>query len=784
MEKPKMSLTEELRKIDHLNGYNKEFTLEESKNYNKKTKNRTYDLKILKENRETTQNKKILTEAELLTEWAFLAPIVGAIGRTALGRGLASVGTWSARAGSRGLLSKAPNWAKSLLGFGKVSTRGLKTVTGKNLSKQSIGRIATGRGLGGASSSIAGLANRNMAKGIGSLLTWGTGAYLLGAGGNDGTPLPGDAVGGQQDWSEGKDVSKEDWLSMCFSPAYYESLVQMDNDESDITVTFQSESDIAQIAAAIHDATEGGEKYFGKGIVDFISFGATEGAGTEEEDVYRAFQAINTVGDCSHLSKIYQLKYDVPLLEELFDEMDESDLNQVYNILKDKPLTIIDGKKIFSNKDLEKILKEKSEDLIERPEGLPAYRIKFKTLFGGETVDIFVGVDGAGTASLAAVFKAGSKDYLGQFQYIENSDEKYYFQTPQGQTYGIADDEDKAKLAKVFGNADDETDAEKDILILTKSIEVGGQIYEVDENLNDIEGPEGTASEYIDELVNDNPTTAKRKPTALQGAAIALAMGVKDFEVLTESITGLAEVLGESKLIVEQKYSVNYNRDDNKYSIRRVRRTTGNTEEKPETTTDDSSSSSSSYGVAPTLTAVAAGNGIIKKGMRGDSVAAIQRMLGVSPINGIFDNKTLEAVKTYQNTNGLKVDGIVGPKTASKMVKGLNTPTPTPSKPDENVGSEEAEIKNTSGRFTSQKAAETSLENLENINKTKATKDECILVIGAASRALPTIGGPNTYKVLQYCYAAYNFGLGKETRRVKREYGIKGDGDLRNKRRR
>ena len=31
MEKPKMSLTEELRKIDHLNGYNKEFTLEESK---------------------------------------------------------------------------------------------------------------------------------------------------------------------------------------------------------------------------------------------------------------------------------------------------------------------------------------------------------------------------------------------------------------------------------------------------------------------------------------------------------------------------------------------------------------------------------------------------------------------------------------------------------------------------------------------------------------------------------------------------------------------------------
>ena len=639
MEKPKMSLTEELRKIDHLNGYNKEFTLEESKKYSEETKNRTYDLKYLTESDIKSKNPKILNEwAPLIAGLARIAPFA-VRGLATVGRGAASLG---ARVGSR-----LPSFAKNLLGIGKISTKGLKTVGGNALKGSTAARVASGSRLGAVGKNIDGLVNVQAAKGLGSLLTWGTGAWLINSfGSGSSTPLPGDAVAGQEDWAAGGEVSKNDWLSMCFAPEYYESLVQMDNDDSNVTVTFQSESDIAQIATVIYDATEGGEKYFGKGIVDFITFGATEGAGTEEEDIYRAFQAINTVGDCSYLSKIYQLKYNVPLIEELYDEVDDSVINQIYNILKGKPLCIINGKKIDTPEDLEKLMEEEAKDLIERPEGLPAYRISFKSLFGGQTVDLFVGVDDAGTAALAAVFKAGSKDYLGQFQYIENSDEKYYFQTPEGQNYAVTDEDDKAKLAKVFGKADDESDAENDILILTKDIEVDGTIYDVDENLADIEGPEGTADEYIDELVRDNPTTAKRKPTALQGAAIALAMGVKDFEVLTESITGLAEVLGESKLVVEQKYSVNFDSDDNKYSIRRVRRTTGNTEEKPETTKDDSSSSSS-YGVAPTLTAVAAGNGLIKKGMRGDSVAAIQRMLGVSPINGIFDNKTLEAVKTY-----------------------------------------------------------------------------------------------------------------------------------------
>jgi hypothetical protein len=775
MRKPKMSLTEELRKIDHLNGYNKEFTLEESKKYSEETKNRNYDLKYLTEHDIKSKNPK------LLNEWA---PLIAGLARIApfAVRGLATIGRGAASLGAR-IGTKVPSWGKNLLGLGKISTQGLKTVGGNALKGSTAARIASGSRLGAVGKNIPGLVNAQAAKGLGSLMTWGTGAWLINSfGSGSSTPLPGDAVAGQEDWASGEQPSKDDWMSMCFAPEYYESLVQMDNDDSDITVTFQPESDIAQIAKVIYDATEGGEKYFGKGIVDIITFGATEGAGTEEEELYKAFQAVNTVGDCSYLSKIYQLKYDTPLIEELYDEVDDSVMNSIYNILKGKPLCIINNKRIFTNSDLEELMKEEAQNVIERPEGLPAYRITFKTLFGGETVDIFVGTE------TAAVFKSGSNDYLGQFQYIENSDDKYYFQTPDGQVYGITDEEDKAKVAKVFGKADEEKDAESDILTLTKDIAVGGTIYDAGESLADIEGPEGTADEYIDELVDDNPTTAQRKPTALQGAAIALAMGTTDFEVLVESVKGLAEVLGESRLVSEQKYTVTFDREDNKYSIRRVRRTVDNTSSTtsttPSTTTTTSTTPTTTSTTAPTLTAAAAGNGLIKKGMKGDSVSAIQRLLNISPATGVFDATTEQAVKNYQSSNGLKVDGIVGPETANSMIKGIeikSTPKPQPSVASQESNTED-EIKNTSGRFSSQKAAEQSLENLEKINDTKATKQECIAVIAAASKALPTVGGPKTYKVLQYCYAAYNF-TGRDSRRVKRKYGIKSDGDLRNKRR-
>ena len=53
--------------------------------------------------------------------------------------------------------------------------------------------------------------------------------------------------------------------------------------------------------------------------------------------------------------------------------------------------------------------------MVNRPEGLPATRVKFKQLFDGDTVDVFV--DG----NVAPVFMAAGKEYLGQFEYIEDS---------------------------------------------------------------------------------------------------------------------------------------------------------------------------------------------------------------------------------------------------------------------------------------------------------------------------------------------------------------------------
>ena len=248
MKKPKMSLTEELRKIDHLNGYDKEFTLEESKNYTKEIKNRTYDLKILTEEDIKSKNPK------LLNEWA---PIIAGLARIApfAVRGLASLGRGAASLGTR-LGSRIPAWGKNILGIGNISTKGLTTAKGAQLAGSTASRIASGSKLGAIGKNIPGLVNAQAAKGLGSLLTWGTGAWLVNSfASGSSTPLPGDAVAGQQDWAEGQQPSKEDWLSMCFAPEYYDSLVQMDNDDSDITVTFQSEADIAQIATAINNAT-------------------------------------------------------------------------------------------------------------------------------------------------------------------------------------------------------------------------------------------------------------------------------------------------------------------------------------------------------------------------------------------------------------------------------------------------------------------------------------------------------------------------------------------------
>jgi putative chitinase len=68
-------------------------------------------------------------------------------------------------------------------------------------------------------------------------------------------------------------------------------------------------------------------------------------------------------------------------------------------------------------------------------------------------------------------------------------------------------------------------------------------------------------------------------------------------------------------------------------------------------------------GAAPTKAAPAR---TLRRGMRGEDVKRMQKVLGVTA-DGIFGPGTTTAVKKWQRANGLEADGIVGPKTQAKM---------------------------------------------------------------------------------------------------------------------
>jgi putative chitinase len=68
----------------------------------------------------------------------------------------------------------------------------------------------------------------------------------------------------------------------------------------------------------------------------------------------------------------------------------------------------------------------------------------------------------------------------------------------------------------------------------------------------------------------------------------------------------------------------------------------------------------------PKTAAKSSGSRTLRKGMKGDDVAAMQKALGIGA-DGDFGFGTQVAVKKWQKVNGLVADGIVGSATQAKM---------------------------------------------------------------------------------------------------------------------
>ena len=72
-----------------------------------------------------------------------------------------------------------------------------------------------------------------------------------------------------------------------------------------------------------------------------------------------------------------------------------------------------------------------------------------------------------------------------------------------------------------------------------------------------------------------------------------------------------------------------------------------------------------------------ANNGVLKVGSKGEKVTTLQKNLNalgynVGKVDGVFGNKTRDAVIAFQKAKGLKADGMVGPDTQQAIKKAIN----------------------------------------------------------------------------------------------------------------
>jgi cell wall-associated NlpC family hydrolase len=75
-----------------------------------------------------------------------------------------------------------------------------------------------------------------------------------------------------------------------------------------------------------------------------------------------------------------------------------------------------------------------------------------------------------------------------------------------------------------------------------------------------------------------------------------------------------------------------------------------------------------------------ASTGMLRKGSRGPAVAAAQRALGI-PADGVFGPQTQRAVLAFQRAHALEVDGVIGPITSAALASGGGTGAAGPAPP-------------------------------------------------------------------------------------------------------
>lgn len=195
------------------------------------------------------------------------------------------------------------------------------------------------------------------------------------------------------------------------------------------------------------------------------------------------------------------------------------------------------------------------------------------------------------------------------------------------------------------------------------------------------------------------------------------------------------------------------------------------------------------YTVAPSLADVVAGKGVIKTGHKGDSVSAIQSVVG-APVDGKFGPVTYKAVRAYQNGNGLNVTGIVDQETATLITNARQPVKPTETETVTQVEQVATVEDEENVNLVANEMEQTNTEIIDNqINQLNAaiaqqpTKLKCIQLIGTAAAGCK-MGVKNINKnSLAQCYNSYNFGLNRvgrsgKSRRVKKCYDLKGRGNV------